>query len=471
VRRLADPRVALGVAVVVGLAVRLVRVAEAPLVHPDSPAYLALAQAVRAGEWGRVLGGYYSPLYPVLIAPVAALGVPLELAGRLVATIAGVAALPLVLALARAIAGETPAAAAVLLAALSPALVKASAQVLPETLAGALLLGWGLVLARATRLRAYAAAAALAGTTYLARPEGVLLGILGVGWALWRRRPAAAAASIAVTLVVMAPALLALHERTGRWQLSLREAALVERAGIAHQTSLAGAALHRPGAFAARWAGGAAWQTWNTLVALGPVTAPLAFVGLGTTAPAWPLGVSAAFVAGPLALDPSPRYAVPILPLLLPWAGAGLVAVTRRLRGAAVPAIAAAALVLVVQCVWKGKAFDEACSREVGALVFDRYGPGVRLVAVDGRFAYVARGEAIVPKSTDPHVALALARRRAARLWLTRRQWLGAGFAPPADVHEVARPCHGAFVLYELDESTAGARAAEGQGAPRSAPR
>jgi hypothetical protein len=66
-------------------------------------------------------------------------------------------------------------------------------------------------------------------------------------------------------------------------------------------------------------------------------------------------------------------------------------------------------------------------------------------------FAYVAKGKAIVPKSTQPRVALAMAREHDARLWLTRPQWLGKAFVVPPDVHEVARPCRGVFVLYELD--------------------
>jgi hypothetical protein len=45
--------------------------------------------------WGAVLGGYYSPLYPIAIAPLRAAGVPVELAGRLTAALAGLVALPL----------------------------------------------------------------------------------------------------------------------------------------------------------------------------------------------------------------------------------------------------------------------------------------------------------------------------------------------------------------------------------------
>jgi hypothetical protein len=184
---------------------------------------------------------------------------------------------------------------------------------------------------------------------------------------------------------------------------------------------------------------------------LGAVLAVPFVAGLRALRPAWPLAIAALFVAGPLALNPSPRYAVPILPLLLPWAGAGVLAIAAWLGRRAMPVVAVGALVLAAQGVWKTKAFDEQCSREVRDLLLARYGPGQRLVAVDGRFAYVAQGKAIVPKTTQPRVALAMARERGARLWLTRPQWLGKAFVAPPDVHEVARPCSGVFILYELD--------------------
>ena len=457
--RLRDPRTALGIAIVVGLAVRIGRVTARPLIHPDGPAYLALARMVLDGDWTAVLGSYYSPLYPITIAPLVGAGVPPELAARLVATGAGVLALPLLFSIARRIAGDGIAAAAVLIAAVHPALVKAAAQVQPETLAGLCLLAWGAVLMDARTHRRVVAAGLLAGATYLARPEGVLLLAIGIAWLAWRHRTAVSASSFAAVyllaaVVAMAPAVLALHERTGTWQISRREAALTVRAGLPDQTTLAAAVREHPGTMLGHWTAGVARQTWNTAVAIGPVLALPLLVGLRTLAPAWPLAVAATFVVGPLALNPSPRYAVPILPLLLPWAGAGMLALLDWLGRRAAPACALVALVLVVQSLWPEKRFDQACSREVTDLVLERYGPGQGLVAVDGRFAYLAEGKAIVPKTTGPDTALALARTRGGRLWLTRPWWLGKTFVVPPDVREVARPCGGAFVLFEVGATT-----------------
>jgi 4-amino-4-deoxy-L-arabinose transferase-like glycosyltransferase len=453
---LRDPRTALAVAIGLGLAVRLLRVADWPLIHPDGPAYLALARAVLDGAWWAVLGGYYSPLYPIAIAPLHAVGVPLELAGRLVAALAGVLALPLLFRIARRVGGDAIAAVAILLAAVQPALVKSSAQVLPETLAGGLLLAWAAVLMDARDVRHAVAAGLLAGATYLARPEGVLLLAIGAVWIALRRRavraaPVAVAGYVVGALLVMAPALVALHARTGSWQISRREAALVVQAGIASDATLASALRAHPGTLLAHWAAGVAEQTWDTAVAIGPVLAMPLVAGLRALPPAWPLAVAGAFVAGPLALNPSPRYAVPVLPLVLPWVAAGALGLAARLGRRAAPVCAALAVVLVAQGLWRSKPFDEACSRDVRDLLLARYGPGQALVAVDGRFAYVAEGKAIVPKTTQPRVALALAREQRARLWLTRPHWLGRSFVAPPGVREVARPCRGAFVLFEVD--------------------
>src|SRR5947199_297021 len=217
-------------ALAVGLVVRLARIARAPLIHPDGPAYLALASDLLHGDVRRVLESYYSPAYPGLVAIAIAAGGSPEVAGQLAAAGAGLAALPLLHTLTRRLLGARAAGVAVLTAALHPALVKAAADVLPETLAGAFLLAWLVVLVRAQGTVGLAAAGALAGAAYLARPEGVLLVPLGVAWAARRQHRAALVAYVIAALLVMSPALVALHARSGLWQLSPREARLAASA-------------------------------------------------------------------------------------------------------------------------------------------------------------------------------------------------------------------------------------------------
>jgi len=443
-------------ALAVGLVVRLARIARAPLIHPDGPAYLALASDLLHGDVRRVLESYYSPAYPGLVAIAIAAGGSPEVAGRLATAGAGLAALPLLHTLTRRLLGARAAGVAVLTAALHPALVKAAADVLPETLAGAFLLAWLVVLVRAQGTVGLAAAGALAGAAYLARPEGVLLVPLGVAWAVRRQHRAALVAYVVAALLVMSPALVALHARSGLWQLSPREARLAATAAVGAEPTLVATLVHHPVALLARTLVGGATQLVYDAKALGVLLAVPFVVGLAGAAgraTVGPLLVAACFTALPLALNPSPRYAVPLVPLLLPSTAAGLLALGERLGRRARPVAAALAAGLVVQALWISHPFDAACAREVQELLLERYGPGESLVAVDGRFAYRAHGRPVVPRTTAPDDALALARRESARLWLTRPSWLPPDWRPPPDARPVARPCGGTFVLFELARS------------------
>ena len=443
-------------ALAVGLVVRLARIARAPLIHPDGPAYLALASDLLHGDVRRVLESYYSPAYPGLVAIAIAAGGSPEVAGRLATAGAGLAALPLLHTLTRRLLGARAAGVAVLTAALHPALVKGAADVLPETLAGAFLLAWLVVLVRAQGTVGLAAAGALAGAAYLARPEGVLLVPLGVAWAVRRQHRAALVAYVVAALLVMSPALVALHARSGLWQLSPREARLAATAAVGAEPTLVATLVHHPVSLLARTLVGGATQLVYDAKALGVLLAVPFVVGLAGAAgraTVGPLLVAACFTALPLALNPSPRYAVPLVPLLLPSTAAGLLALGERLGRRARPVAAALAAGLVVQALWISHPFDAACAREVQELLLERYGPGESLVAVDGRFAYRAHGRPVVPRTTAPDDALALARRESARLWLTRPSWLPPDWRPPPDARPVARPCGGTFVLFELARS------------------
>src|SRR5436309_3120613 len=358
------------VAVGIGFAVRLLCVIRDPLLHPDGPAYLRLAANLLHGDVVRVLTGYYSPLYPALVAGLGALGLPLPLAGRAGAGLAGLAVLPLLHAVVRSLLGERAAGAAVLVAALHPALVKASAQILPESLAATLLLAWMAALLAARGARGLAAAGALAGVAYLARPEGALLLPLGVAAAAGRRhRAGGLVVYLGAGLLVMAPVVVALHARSGRWELSPREARIMRSTGLSGEKTLLGAVRQEPVAVLRRVVAGAGRQLADDAKALGPLLwLPFAF-GLFGGPPrgeqAWPLLVAGAFTALPLAINPSPRYAVPLVPLLLPTTAAGLLALGARLGRGAPLAAAALGVGLTAQALWLSHPFDRACWEEV----------------------------------------------------------------------------------------------------------
>jgi len=106
---------------------------------------------------------------------------------------------------------------------------------------------------------------------------------------------------------------------------------------------------------------------------------------------------------------------------------------------------------LTTQALLLSHPFDRACWEEVRSLLRTRYGADHALVAVDGRFAYGAGWEAVVPDTTGPDHALALARRTGTRLWMTRPSWI-RGWHVPTQAKPAARPCGGTFVLFELED-------------------
>jgi hypothetical protein len=273
---------------------------------------------------------------------------------------------------------------------------------------------------------------------------------------LWHpraRRPHVLAAYAAAAVLVMSPALVALRVESGRWQLSPREARVAANLGVPDATTLGDAIVREPGTVLRSAVAGLGEQLLHDAKALSPLLwlpfgAGLLAVSI-RAAVAWPLAV-VAWLTAVIALNPSPRYAVPLVPLLLLAVAGGLLTIGRRVGRRAPVAAAGLGIALVVQGLWVSHPFDVACSREVAGLVLERYGPGQALVAVDGRFAYRARGLALVPASTDPGEALALARRRGARLWLTRPAWIRPPWTAPPDVRAVARPCGGTFVLFEV---------------------
>ena len=289
--------------------------------------------------------------------------------------------------------------------------------------------------------RGLAAAGALAGVAYLARPEGALLLPLGVAAAAGRRhRAGGLVVYLGAGLLVMAPVVVALHARSGRWELSPREARIMRSTGLSGEKTLLGAVRQEPVAVLRRIVAGAGRQLADDAKALGPLLwLPFAF-GLFGGPPrgeqAWPLLVAGAFTVLPLAINPSPRYFVDR---------------TVRRYGLQIMEQPADYPGVTAQALWLSHPFDRACWEEVRSLLRTRYGADHALVAVDGRFAYGAGWEAVVPDTTDPDDALALARRTGTRLWMTRPSWI-RGWHVPTQAKPAARPCGGTFVLFELED-------------------
>jgi 4-amino-4-deoxy-L-arabinose transferase-like glycosyltransferase len=239
-RREIWPRLAVGVAVLVGLALRWQYFTREEVIGTDGAWYATLGYNLLHGRGYTDIAGatstFYPPLYPISVGLVSLVVPNLELAGRLAALVANLALIPLTYLLARQAFERRVAFVAALLIALLPALAQNGVLVLSEslytlclcgaTLAGiatlrasdrrrwrwAALTGMGLALAALTRTEGY---------PYIAIWTALLLAAY---WPRhrrdWRRCGGVLAAFGAVYLLVLAPYLLFLHAHTGHWDLS-----------------------------------------------------------------------------------------------------------------------------------------------------------------------------------------------------------------------------------------------------------
>jgi 4-amino-4-deoxy-L-arabinose transferase-like glycosyltransferase len=227
--------------VAVAAALRVARWDATDAIFNDGPAFLGIAQAMEAGEWGRALAHAYHPLYSfaTLAAHLAAGAAPSreswESAAVAVSIASGIASVVLLWALVRRLFCPTTALVAALLLAFHPTAVRHSADVQSDGLYLALFLASALFAWRALDERRAALAAwagAFAGLAYLVRPEGLgvalvagALGALRVFQRRWSPRDAApwAVALVAGALLVMAPYLVAMRVDTGAWQLTKKK--------------------------------------------------------------------------------------------------------------------------------------------------------------------------------------------------------------------------------------------------------
>ena len=220
---------ALAALVALAILLRLVVGHAIGVIETDGVRYIAAARQFQAT--GNPFDPLFHPLYPMLVAVVQRVGGDWETAGRLVATAFGVALLLPAWALARDVMGRPVALLTVALLAVHPGLVRNASAVLADStyaffLALGVWLGWR-ALAAAQRPWLVAAGAAL-GLAYLVRPEATiyLAGLLVValivsvrdrtwlGWLPW-----IGGALVGFGLVA-APYLVYLRRSLGHWTLS-----------------------------------------------------------------------------------------------------------------------------------------------------------------------------------------------------------------------------------------------------------
>ena len=224
---------ALALTILIALAIRLYLSLTSFCIAGDGVAYLAMAREFAAGAPAKALASVFSPLYPWIVAVAHRLIPDWELAGVLVSTILGSAAVATVYLMTReAFERDDLAIGAAVLVAIHPDLAAYSASVRTEAGFVFLLTAavWRLIAGlKRQRIATVAMAGIIGGIAYLYRTEAIGLLLFAVGFmpaaALWWRRwsfrwaVVAATAFAAGFLVVASPYLIYLRETTGHWSV------------------------------------------------------------------------------------------------------------------------------------------------------------------------------------------------------------------------------------------------------------
>jgi hypothetical protein len=427
---------ALALTILIAFALRLYLSLTSFCIAGDGVAYLAMAREFAAGAPAKALASVFSPLYPWIIAIAHRLIPDWELAGSLVSTILGSAAVATVYAMTReAFARDDLAIGAAALVAIHPDLAAYSASVRTEAGFVFLLTAavWLLIVALKRRRIAIAVAAGLVGgLAYLYRTEAIGFALFAAGFvlagALWWRRWSfqwaivAAAAFTTGFLVVASPYLIYLRETTGHWSIGREFTAAMmygmgevapdtlrwQRLGYSTSVSPFAPIIAHPGLYLEKVAGDFFASLYGFVQALGALLTILLLIGiwrrgralLDNFAEAMLALLTAFYLAGFSFSYTGARFMVHLIPFTFGWVMLGLeaaspafgrlVAGTRFARmPQSVPAIAIA-LTLLPQTLWP-IGYDMRGVRYAGEEIARRSaGKPTGVVARDGRFAYYA---------------------------------------------------------------------------------
>ncbi|MBK7947772.1 MAG: glycosyltransferase family 39 protein [Deltaproteobacteria bacterium] len=205
--------IALGLLLAGAAAIRVVAWSQTAVLFNDGPIFLAMADALRAGEYAKVLAHPQHPLYPALVAVLEELALAPEAAAVAVSIAGGLLAVVAVFRMAHRRFGSAIAWSSGALVALHPWAVDFSADVMSDGLyAGLFLAALALLvelLEGPSALRA-AGFGLVAGLAYLARPEGLVLAVLAGLLFAWRivKRPGERRGALPIALAAFGIMLL-----------------------------------------------------------------------------------------------------------------------------------------------------------------------------------------------------------------------------------------------------------------------
>jgi Dolichyl-phosphate-mannose-protein mannosyltransferase len=495
---------ALGLAILIALSIRLYLSLTSFCIAGDGVAYLGMAREFATGAPAEALASVFSPLYPLIIAFAHGLIPDWELAGSLVSTILGSAAVATVFLLTRvAFNRDDLAIGAAVLVAIHPELAAYSASVRTEAGFVFLLTAavWMLIVGlKRQRIATVATAGVIGGLAYLYRTEAIGLLLFAVGFvpaaALWWRRwsftwaVVAATAFAASFLVVASPYLIYLRETTGHWSVGREFTAAMmygmgqvapdplhwQRLGYTSASPFA-PIIANPRLYLEKVAGDFFASLYGFIQALGPLLTVLLAVGI------WQRGrvlldnfaemmlalLTAFYIAGFSFSYTGARFMVHLIPFTFGWVMIGLEAASRAFsrliagsRFARLPLCTPAiAIVLIIlpQTLWP-IGYDMRGVRYAGEEIAKRSaGRPTAVVARDGRFAYYAGASFILmPVVEVPDFCTWLqSRSDAGYLVLGNRDERHFGISPATScvsfVHRYPRYGAGYYDLFELKHS------------------
>ena len=492
--------------------VRVLRWHAVAVMFNDGPVFLALAQAIAAGQTEQALQHPFHPLYPALVALGHLTGMGWETSGVAVSVLGGTLAVALLHGFVRRAHGPRAALVAALLLAVHPGAIEYTGDIQSEGvylaafLASALLL-W--VALQRDRLGYAVAGGTASGLAYLARPEGIgvalAVGAL-LGWETLRGRrslsrgTALGAAIAAGMLLLVLPYVVFLRVELGEWTLTQKKSVTVmsgleapprdgpdpvlpgvTRAGrlaeprVQPRSRRETSAPPRPAAWerlpsaifdvarthlrALRYEGLALLLLGLALTGVRPVGMRGRFVGaiVGCYAAVLlALAANVGYVSG--------RHALPALTLLLGyeaegvWATAGRLGRTPRMRAGT-----QALLLLVVTAIGLGKALRPD---RVDSLAQRRAAEWLREQDIQVR-GLAARKRRIAYYAGAPHVKLREGVATAHKLWAAGASHLVLDGDPRHDRKLRARVEQEAKLLHRVPEPAPGAAVYELETPPR----
>ena len=362
--------------------------ANSTAIELDGIGYATMAEQFVRGLFSQALGSVFPPVYPLIVASFHLFIPDVELAGRLVSLVFGMATIYVSFLFARRLLhDETKAVWVVFLLALQPYLVRYSGAVLSESLAVflfsvtvfAFYVGW-----QEGRSWYIAVAGFCLTLTYLTRPEYLIFYVPFVAFLAKGRRIKDLFLLLLPFFVLGLLYICYLRIETGLWMVSKK-------------------AVPSPFAMLHAFAGNVSLVSYEFIIALYPLFVFLATLGLNKVERPYRNLVLGLIIFHVLSLcfvgHSTKRYSVEFIPICMVFVVEGIYASRGYSKGIFFQRSFIYIVVLVIMCLTAFQTFtpirnDRALHKQAGVFLL-RYGPGSLIAARLPIVAFYARGKPI----------------------------------------------------------------------------